>query len=139
MEKKIEEIRKACISRNPSILDLEFGCEVTIKKAGLCIVTNKPILNEASFFARMKLGAEGNTPFATYTDDITSIIGRPIRLSDVLLALKYNIFHIQKYPNYARLSYTTKTHVGGFDWNLAQDDLTKQSPETLNFIFEVIK
>lgn len=75
-------------------------------------------------------------------DSLDNVIGRPIRLADVLLALQANnisldlrsfedkaegLMGIEKGVLYMR-------HGNSAKWNLKEDELSKQSEETINFL-----
>lgn len=111
-EEHIEKIRKACIEANPEIMELNFGCEL----------------------------------------EEFEILGRPIKLSDVLLAIKetygntmgfflnqygmfYHMLEEIKYPDSMNPVVLKYKELG---WNLREDDLTKQSPECLQFLADLL-
>jgi hypothetical protein len=63
---------------------------------------------------------------------------RPIRLADVLLAIgqKYGD-HVLEFSGVETCSLEAARSVR--KWNLREDDLTKQSPETLEFLASLLK
>ena len=79
---------------------------------------------------------------------------RPIRLADVLLAVhgvnnRPSYFNVACDGGFYEVSYSYPDDVtcvvehkglGGFyvGWNLREDDLTKQSPETLEFLYNLL-
>lgn len=102
MENKTEEIRKACIKANLEIVELKFGCEVVLDMYGNH--TKNYILGEnfnttqaERVFQRVEMGK--TVCFAeiyrTYPPDgieylkfgIKEIIGRPLHLEDIMLAV----------------------------------------------------
>lgn len=123
----LQKIREACIKANPEIVELKFGCEVRLKVRG-----DQGVIIEA-----LRIPSNGPRGFVYWNKDMGEvrvlfaddfeILGRPIRLADVLLAIDTQ----------------GKSHheVNGDEcflcsglWNLRQDDLSLQSEETLNFI-----
>ena len=137
---KTEEIRKACIASNPEIIELKFGCEF-LEKGEKYIILNAGTPIKRSVVVGDK--EKSNTfVFARWCDDermfegeltgSEEIIGRPIRLADVLLAL-------QKGSTNKRYIFIA---LGGPDklmdlillWNLKDNNLENQSPETIDFI-----
>lgn len=82
---------------------------------------------------------------AANLDEFEFGIPRPIRLADVLLAIgdiglaSMNIAA----PNidYGKASFIWEPFSSGkhFIWNLREDDLSKQSEETIDFLYELLK
>lgn len=66
-------------------------------------------------------------------DDI-KILGREIRLADVLLAMKS--LKERKWTDQAWLITGSKDDC---NWNLLKDSLTDQSEETIEFLYELLK
>lgn len=121
MTSNLEQLKKKIQEANPEIMEVKFGCEI-------------------------------RTPFTTYVigkhtpdkENVIEILGRPIRLADVLLALE-NEYQAQD-KSYAvdgegTFIFVNKdvemTWVNG-SWNLKSDSLDKQSPETINFLMELL-
>lgn len=117
-QQKLEAIRKACVAANPSI---------TIEQTALERVS------EICF--ELTLGEEDG--LSTMPDT-----NRPIRLADVLLALN------QKSETHWYWSVNTTgawfdgrqsvTHIL-CEWDLRNDDLSKQSEETVDFIHGLLE
>jgi len=152
-QEKIEAIRQECIRVNPEIVELKFGC--VLKHHGYppqTIYDRRPTLNGSDFkvFSR-----EGNCFLGPSEDgeillrnswenqERWRIIGRPITLPDVLLAIQ------EKRPGCQILVWSSGAFqefvMGGFKrlltpgWNLPADDLTQQSEETIDFIHDLLK
>lgn len=160
-------VKEAVTKRVPDILDLKFGCEFLDKISG-----NKGrVVGENILF-----GSEWDYSFAIFvfekkvdklllTQDGSNkiynrehieigemdveILGRPIRLADVLLAIKdlygvnsrfavnaFGIFYEfdgeWKDGDVAHVKYL---HMG---WNLHKDSLQDQSEETIEFLYSVL-
>jgi|694.fasta_scaffold02962_14 hypothetical protein len=152
-QRKIDFIREACISANPDILKLEFGCRVVVEVHSGGFVQNTPekieivsisdgiILSSSS----IKVGGHIKEITNVYADlgvyyvndfnnrkgfvKITEILGRKIGIADVLLiAKKMNpeLFH-------------THIHSVVLMWGLLlNDDLNLQSNETIDFLFSLL-
>jgi hypothetical protein len=141
----IEQIREKCVAVNPKILAIEPGCLVeNLEEGGVEIVvrTNLDMPKPEVYTDKTWPLYQAAYRFAEGSHlegYVYRIIGRPIRLADVLLAMD-EFMH----PN-AQMLVTTS---GEFDdcvhstfqakWNLREDDLTKQSPETIAFISKVL-
>lgn len=147
--KQIEEyIRQECIKANPSILDLKFGCEVKAQRWN-----NKKTLSWKKGIFIKKDNFSGN-PYILYgKNDVDycyhnmKILGRPIELSDMILAIETNpvqdggevdysafgiIFHIGKYEKMGRNGYYSKCF-----YNLSLPFL-QQTDETKLFIAKLL-
>lgn len=149
MTQQIETIRQACIKANPSILDLVFGCE-------FCRFSDKGIVDVlASLQAHMdggftvamqRKGTIGFNHYSTTRDDVESwvILGRPIRLTDVLLATEkrwrtmYGVNPIDGLKRDIPLREGEMLYYICSKWNLLKDDLREQSPETIEFIYNLL-
>jgi len=71
-------------------------------------------------------------------DASEEIIGRPIRLADVLLAIGKQKGHHKMSEGYNAGCFTLTASWEKESWNLKENDLTKQSPETIDFIHKLI-
>lgn len=125
MKNKIKEIRQACIKANPEIL--------SEKCCGHCLGTgNAEAFGEEGECAECDLGI--------ITDKSSKILGRPIRLADVLIPLARKLG-----AHRPTINYTIDKIIfnGGApwnpSWNLLKDSLSDQSEETVNFIYELLK
>lgn len=144
-ENKIEAIRRACIEANESILALEFGCEVKRYNSiftwihiscmsdglNLCTYLNR----ETNVIHSVRETLEGVEKF--------EIIGRPIRLADVLVAIGDLSNEAVVLDTKGRITdiktATSNGFHGAVSWNLLLDDLTLQSEETITFIHSLLK
>lgn len=135
MTTNLEKIIQACTKANPEIMELKFGCK--FKRTG----TNSVFIfvhrdgenyrtNEGSSFTKWKW----NQIKSGY-----EILGREIRLADVLLAMGHEIY-IYKLSNKAHFSSTVKDIRCNYfnSWDLLHDNLELQSPQTLQFIAELL-
>ena len=125
---KIEFIRKACIEANGEIAELKFGCKVKGSRHDIIgqVYVNTGDRIEVMFGCDMDAYEIDSTHF--------EIIGRPIRLADVLWAINMPIKYHTKTP-------TVKIELCKLlsSWNLLKDNLEDQSEETVTFISNLIK
>lgn len=136
----LEKIRKACISANPEILALKFGCKLQHKDYSdtIHIFLN---IKECGWMQAIQL-------FNDFVVDIKldkyKVIGRPIQLADVLLALDKSPDikavvsdkgHFRVLDNCLYGQKIVKAGKGQIacDWNLKKP-LEEQSKETIDFI-----
>lgn len=135
MEQQIQTIRESCIKANPSIL----------VRAQIIIHGIRHDCNDRHTI---------KNAFSGLDEDIeqqinaawTKIIGNPIRLADVLLAIgnQKNVFNDTVYfIDYSgqMAIWEQKDAIPYFvsvTWNLPQDDLRSQSKETIEFISNLL-
>lgn len=161
MPNQLEEIRKACVAANPSILDLVFGCVVSVHSPEWG-TSNEAGSSEYSpetwatgyvthdEYLEVDRGEVGDILVKDivegYLDEdyeglSCHILGRPITLADVLRAIK------SKYTLYEKVPYITITYSGQFIsddeathiyWNLLKDNLEEQSPEIISFLHSLL-
>ena len=157
-EEKIEVIRKACIEVNPEIVELKFGCEVQVDfgdwEHGIilsdCVICpkhkkkvredcyNDCDLQDAHW---IMYGNEEDGFWDDATEDtkIKEVLGRPIRLADVLLAIgKAQIELIASVPTIYLEQACLRTDDAIRFWNLRTNDLSQQSDECINFLYSLL-
>jgi len=136
MKKLKEAIQKA----NPSIMNLEFGC-VILENTGLEVIfMGKNNEEEDTYTGVNKSNNLLTSPLRLYIKDIKEIIGRPITLADVLIALEKQ-FKNKK----IQFSITAKDILFSepileneiIAWNL-KEDLGGQSPETIKLLTKLL-
>lgn len=92
MKEQIEFIREKCIEANPSIKDLVFGCRFLFRgNNNGCIVLSNDEWKRLHFIISLPLlepKYDSLNRKDLLEDDALDIIGRDIRLTDVLLAVK---------------------------------------------------
>lgn len=140
-----EVIQKA----NPEIMELKFGCEVLLKDfekdfpnyVGIYAGRrwNKEIDKEVDLVVHKKSGHR----HLVQMDKKYEILGRPIRLADVLLAIdqKYsdgNIRFVSDGGYFWNWDLETSPNEYGAIWNLKDDNLDNQSEETKSFLYELL-
>lgn len=129
MENKIKEIREACIKANPEIVELGWGCEVEMINNITDIEYTKLVVGD---IVRVNDDRWMHCGLSTFNKDSYTIIGRPIRLADVLLAVNEadNPHSIDGDKDHENVMWK---------WNWKDDNLNNQSPETINFIHNLLK
>lgn len=142
---KTAYIKSKCVEANPSIMDLVFGCHV-ILNGEMCKVWSICNKNDN----RIELVSQNGHGVCFYTKGETrnhEIIGRPIRLTDVLLAILNGTNAAGEielngdktltiYADNPEIFADDENHWGS--WNLKSDDLTLQSDETIDFLYQVM-
>ena len=137
-QEQIKTIREACIKANPEIVKLKFGCLITFKTpfsdTGVYQVLEQT--DESISCVTIENGEYRMSHFNK--DNIPKydfeIIGRPIRLSDVLLAIPRSIRERLKIEHSAFGIYVKGHEL----WNLLKDNLEDQSDETISFIHSLL-
>lgn len=136
-QEKIQFIRERCIKANPDIKKLEFGCEVEWKGAGASkgiFIKDKRDDSKSYLF----YGSDRVETFdKEQCKEHVSIIGRPIHLADVLLAIQQEGWSDQNpmWSEETTLYYWQKLCK---KWTLKKDNLQDQSPETIDFIYSLL-
>lgn len=137
MNEKLQFIREKCTAANPEILRLKFGCFV-VAKGELRMITQECI---GGFKALTIIEDEGDMVYAYpetfYQKDEMRIVGRPIRLADVLLALR--AAGTLNFKVIVKKDSIWEDHGIKELWNLRADDLEQQSEETISFLYELLK
>lgn len=159
MEKKLKLIREKCIEANPEIVELTFGCRVEIQDEGENYEHGNPIhrdivtrawRNSKDSDGFFRLDCLNNT--YNIRDGDMEIIGRPIRLADVLLAMKkkrvslairecgcfmqYKYIEDDEGSDWYQDSFLDGQKVS---WNLKDNNLENQNEPTKNFIWGLLK
>lgn len=135
-------VRKACIEANPSIVELSFGCEVVSR------ITKSTGIIMGRFSSKLYhvfVPAFGHS-IALQKEDIIKIVGGPIRLADVLLAMIKNY----QTPDIGLGSGSDGFCLWWFEdsnkdgskctpiWNLLKDNLSLQSEEAVSFLYQLV-
>lgn len=137
-QEKIEDIRQKCIEANPEIMELKFGCRVQNNRRGDMGYILAQEFNSNVYYN------EDTKQVLVRDFEPDEIIGRPIRLADVLLAAREVSERIEGQLFVADNGMFCIAKVGksldglGY-WNLAKDDLTLQGKPTIDFIHDLLK
>lgn len=159
MQTNLEKVRAAVIASVPEIMELTFGCEIRKvfwyktekdKKAGNVdwMETGHHeggregviVKDGRADFLPMWVDYGDQLDFSIGPNDIVSfeILGRPIRLSDVLRAI--SSLDLRFFDHCHLTLGGTVCLMTGKDiyWNLTKDDLNLQSQETIDFLAELL-
>lgn len=141
-ERNLQLVREACIAANPEIVSKKFGCIVLLKP------TRRGVLYSHKFPSKRFWKNDDCNRWETengWIDDTemnsliinedAEIIGHPIRLADVLLAIKSSS-KCDTYWEYEAIKDVVwgKSMHGEHPWNLRRDNLEEQSDECLQFL-----
>jgi len=132
-QNKTQKIREKVIEANPEIVELKFGCRI---EGGGVVMDNGWVYWDTP---------EGNTCVDNF-DFEGEIIGRPIRLADILMAIQGSgkgfwsvsdggafVFNGEEDPNII--------DVQEISWNLKENTLewhAKNRPETIDFLYKLL-
>jgi hypothetical protein len=156
---KLKEVIQAA---NPEIMELKFGCEFIenisvrpfLKKRKIVSLID---IDTGSLYATTVKGKTLTSYHKNYLDNDCQILGRPIRLADVLFALNKRF---EEYTNINRSAnmpmvrsngsiypgmdkentdwYSKIAQNDGNVWNLKDDNLDNQSPECIKFLTDLL-
>ena len=143
-KQKIEAIREACIQANPEIVELKFGCEVYRgAKEGQREFISGRFNDTIALTCISQFGDFLPIEVPTALIPQWKIIGRPIRLADVLVAILEHPekkIREKKWSNLRKmLGYDEEGNHEYIHWNLRKDSLDDQSDATIDFLFELLK
>lgn len=141
MQENIKTIRKACIKANPGIVELKFGCQIQRFHETGPVDIWVHLYNHGSDMHTVVLHRPKNPKYvALYEfkcgrEEIESwvILGRPIRLADIVLAT------IKKMDGKTNGEVKDVMLKFAYLWDCFHDDLTQQPTETLEFIANLLK
>lgn len=137
---KLQQIKEIIIKSNPEIVELKFGCEVTMGNKQIFFIVGRmpngdPItVKKEGAYDPTKQGAD-----VEKIDGKIQAIGRHIRLADVLLAVndRYSFdgggWVLYKQEGKSWLGKGKKMF-----WNLKDDNLDNQSEECIDFIYSIL-
>lgn len=132
-QEAIEIINRACVEANPSIMDLTFGCEVVKSDMHSGVVVGEAYEQIAYLnYGEMKVFLAPKEQF--------EILGRPITIADVLVAMAETVHREQVTHLVTCYGDIRDTHFNlKCSWNLLRDNLSLQSDETLVFLAGLLK
>ncbi len=143
-QEQIEFIRGKCVDANESIKDLVFGCEVVHAGIHFMVVgtfpTGEPITvkKEGVYNPSKPPGVS----MEVFQDGRTEIIGRDIRLADVLHCLRARYDSITDELGFLlddeKEEWRESIIEISLRWNLLKDNLEDQSDDTVLFIFNLL-
>jgi len=129
---KYEAVRAKIVEACPELMELSFGCKVTLEGDWWMVYAN------TGDSVGICHGSERRFPCKNQIDEI---LGHPIRLSHVLRAIADEVDSTAcMYPDGAFVEWDSS----GYDYHilfrydLTKDDLSLQSPETIDFLFNIL-
>jgi hypothetical protein len=146
----LEIIREACVKENPDILSLKSGCKLQITESRFAssqhllstiegLDYEYEIITECSdpdvFLVLTRIGTQHFK--WRDIDRFCKVLGRPIHLADVLLAARES--KEESLAVDADGKFWGNRGYLGVTYDLREDDLTKQSEETLAFLASLLK
>jgi hypothetical protein len=139
-EQKLEAVRQKIIEAVPEIKKPGFGCKVYRPSYHYGVIIEK-YYDDYSFDIFFPTSVRGMEKMNIQLDKSIKIIGCTIRLSHVLTAItesKYSLRDQYKYPIWDAET-PTVGDVILYEWNFSDDDLNLQSPETIDFLYNLFK
>lgn len=129
-------VKDKIIEAVPEIMELKFGCEILHKPS------QKTFLYHSTTDKKDSYNLIADQPIFGSDWPITDleILGRPIQLADVILAIQekpYVVFVTLTKEGDLIVSFMEATPVH-LAWNLSKD-LSGQSPETIDFLYNLLK
>ncbi len=135
------KLKKIIQEANPEIMELKFGCEILCEQVWADEIGNyhdeygTVVFNELDKYPEEGLSAwVDSIQTLMPLGEPTKILGRPIRLADVLLAISN---HIKKNKNIYFSAYFAYID-GKILWDLRQDNLDHQTEETKEFLINLL-
>lgn len=157
---KYQAVREAVIAANPEIMELKFGCRVEaiyglLSNSKGMICEGDPnegivISHDFSLFDcyRTTQHREIDTALIFHEKEKFKILGRPIRLADVMIALAQIVLPDDEFLCVFPEGFICHKREASDDnneyviknarWIFRQDDLSLQSPETIDFLHSVL-
>lgn len=142
----IAAIRTACIKANPEITSMKFACEVRVLEDQHFhyYMYRAPFVATVVEYGVEYLGQRDETwsMYAVKNHDIIhlaitkyEVIGRPIRLADVLLAIEERV---NTFMNFDFIGNWPDAQELVCKWSLRTDDLEQQSDEMVAFVASLL-
>lgn len=131
-------IRDAAIKANPSIVELKEGCRVVSGKSILRLITYELYGGgHRGFYFNETSGDHGDYSGGLIFD---KVLGRTIRLADILLAMGASKQGLREVYQLNPVSLSLGRIGGGrfVTWNLREDNLESQSDECLQFLADLL-
>ena len=133
---KLQQVRAKIIEAVPEIMELKFGCRGMYKKTISCDFIG--LSAAGNFIWTWQTGKYALNKTLKNLNDV-EILGRPIRLADVLIAIvassMYDGFGIEMLSGTVSFSHAN----GGYaKWNLHKDSLDDQNEELVDFLHTIL-
>lgn len=134
---QINFIREKCIEANDEIVRFGFGNEIEMNETHRHFTV---ALMDDSFIRVFS----GTNQLVDVAPEDCKILGRPIRLADVLLAIGSRAKDFELRNDYlwswsVDVPKYNDDRANQIFWNLRADDVREQSEETINFIYNLLK
>lgn len=129
----LQQLKSVIQATVPSIMELKFGCEMRKHESKYVVLDSK------NNWIHLFNVTFGSTVFGPIRKDEYEILGRPIRLADVLLAigLKDKIV-IGGDGIIGTIAAFGPIIIVKAKWNLKDDSLDNQSPECKDFLINLL-
>lgn len=155
-QEQLIELKEVIIKANPEIKELKFGCRIENVKVYSDITTRmegypdgiiiKDLRDPDHLYLSVDSGDQQEYLIRADEKCEFEIIGRDIRLADVLLAMnadKENIWGYYldlngKLVEEYEYEFGMELNPTNFQWNLKDDNLDNQSEETKEFLYELL-
>lgn len=145
-QEKLSFIREKCIEANPSIKDLIIGCKIEWENQPFTIINygTSQYDKYEKFCNLINKSDQICDGDGIIKSPNTKIFGRDIRLADVLLAIEKNskdsFFMIGQNGEFNQLKLHSGEEISsGIKYNFLKDNLTDQSEETIEFLYQLLK
>lgn len=152
-QENLKIVREAVVRAVPEIMELKFGCEIALKKPlsnfGQKIVErfgdSTWKLDDNNFRFVGERGWIDAYDILFFRKENVEILGRPIHLADVLVAVEEHIkaqWLTSAFPDETIGNFQPYLENTGMNtmkqWNLRADSLDQQSDETLEFLAKLL-
>jgi hypothetical protein len=143
---KRDQVRAAIIKAVPEIVELKFGCQIKRFENTVDTVVKIESFADGKHVAHLVKADGDPLSYGPRTIDIENwkILGRPIRLADVLVAIEEAHKYRSDYEGRrVAIELVVATYEGGYFtrdryWNLRADSLDDQSPKCIEFLHSIL-
>lgn len=135
-QENLEAVRRACIEANPEIVELKFGCGIEYGKQLPSYCLYGGVVSSGDIVLYLYTQCESIRVSKYQFRLFGEVLGRPIRLADVLLAVRRVRLEIDNIPDHLSMGVS---NVGWRTWNLRKDSLEDQAEETVAFLATLLK
>ena len=134
---KLKQVEDKIKELVPEIMELKFGCEIQFEIPLMRAIWTSRIIDYLSTDDKIYVD-HGKTMEVIPRMYIKKILGRPITLEDVLIAIHKlididKISHSDGYEYIVDLCYREQPNT----WQLSKS-ISEQSPETINFLHKIL-
>lgn len=143
MEANIKLIKEKCIEANPEIMELKFGCYINPSVDSVWYVLHELVGGYVNAIEIVQ--DEEHLVYGAKTRIFPKeILGRPIRLADILIAIEKvklgDVYYsIRTGGEIIKGNIETSYEEEVSFWNLRTDNLDQQSPECIEFLENLLK